>query len=270
VRLVERDALRHALDEQALGLSGVVDQATAARVRRLAGVQVLVTGRVLAVANRLIVTARLIATETGYVEAVAVEGRNDLPELARTLAERIGALLAQRGPALVAGARVTTDSGADLAQSVAGLALPRIQVHVRETVLDVEQQLSASASELSRLLLATNIDVRQAAATEAPLELDVYVSAPRAPVVDVDVIIFGTAVGRFGLRAGDLVSAKGIVKLTAVDAKSRRVLAVADAERKGIDVVPHEAAVQAITDATRASGGQLLSNLVRAWNRRDH
>ena len=272
IRLVERDALGRALDEQSLGLSGVVDQTTAARVRRLVGAHVVVTGRVSAVANRLLVTARLIAAETGYVDAVAVEARrgDDVHEIARMLAEQIGAVLVQRAP--VFGARPPSgdpDTGRDLARPATGVPLPRVRIHVRETVLDVEQDRPVSAIELSRLLLATNMELRQAPAERA-LDLDAYVGdASAAAVADVDVIIFGTAVGRFALRTGDLVSAKATVKLTAVDARSRRVLAVADAERKGIDVAPEEAAVQAVADATRASGTRLLAELLRAWNRRD-
>src|SRR5215470_11825921 len=95
VYLVERTALRRALEEQTLGLAGVVDPATAARVRRLVGAQVLVTGRVFSVGSRLVVSTRAVGTETGHVEAVVVEGRpgDDLRALSGGLAEKIARLL---------------------------------------------------------------------------------------------------------------------------------------------------------------------------------
>lgn len=275
VRLVEREALRQAIEEQVLGLSGAVDLATAARVRRLVGAQVLVTGRVFAASNRLVVTARAIGAETGHVEAVAAEGRGeaDLRTLAEGIAEKIGRLLAARSSAFVASRPDPQESSADLTKATAGRALPRVAIRMRETILNVDQQRSTAAHELASLLLASGVEVRHAAAEQLPVALDDYLEGPLPQgdaLASVDVIIFGEAVGRFGLRTGDLVSASARVTLTAVDAKRRRVLAAADAERKGIDVVPHEAAIQAITGATRDSAQALLPKLVGAWNRRAH
>jgi TolB-like protein len=271
VHLVERTSLRRALEEQTLGLAGVVDPATAARVRRLVGAQVLVTGRVFSVANRLDVSARAVDTETGHVEAVVAEGRpgDDLRALSGGVAEKIARLLSERGEALAPGrerARVA-DASSDLARELAGAALPRVSIRVRETVLHVEEPHSVAADELIAFLIAANIEVRRAGEQDLPVELDEYLAKPVAPA-GADVVILGKAAGRFGLRTGDLVSVKARVTLTAVDTATRRVLAVTETEAKEIDVAPREAAVQAIVSATREASRDFVLKLVRAWNRK--
>jgi len=269
IRLVERAALRRAMEEQALGLSGIVDSATAARVRRLVGGQVLVTGRVFAVSNRLVITARIIGTETGHLEAVVTDGRpgDHLPALAGEVADRIGRLLSGRAEAFMPRRQPAPDPTSELVRGMAGMALPRVAVRVRETVLDVEDRHSAAASELTSLLLAANFEVRQVGETVLPVELDEYLTKPRG-VPDVDVVVLGRAVGQFGLRTGDLVSAKARVKFTAVDTSTRRVLAVSELEANQIDLAPREAALQAITTATREVARDFLPKLVLAWNRK--
>jgi curli biogenesis system outer membrane secretion channel CsgG len=263
VHLVERTALRRALEEQTLGLAGVVDPATAARVRRLVGAQVLVTGRVFSVGNRLVVSARAVGTETGHVEAVVAEGRpgDDLRALSGGVAEKIARLLSERGEALVPGRERTrvAEASSDLARELAGAALPRVSIRMRETLLNVEEPHSVAADELTALLLAANIDVRAAGEPGLPVELDEYLSKPDSSA---------EAAGQFGLRTGDLVSAKARVKLTAVDTATRRVLAVTETEAKEIDVAPREAAVQAIASATREASRDFVLKLVRAWNRK--
>ena len=269
VRLVERTALKHAMEEQTLGLSGVVDAGTAARVRHLVGAQVLVTGRVFVVSNRLVVTVRAVGTETGHLEAVVVEGRagDDLRTLTGGVADRIARLLADRKSAFASGRPEAPDPGSALAKGLAGLTRPRVVVRVRETVLNIEEPHSAAAGELTSMLLSADIEVRQVGEAGMPADLDEYLTKSEAPA-GVDVVIFGKAVGRFGLRTGDLVSARARVKLTAIDASTRRVLAVSEMEAKEIDLVPREAAVQAITSAIRDGAQDFVLKAVLAWNRK--
>lgn len=273
VDLVERTTLTRAMEEQALGLSGMVDGHTAAHVGRLVGAQVLVTGRAFTISNTLMVTARLIGTETGHLHAVVEEGRagGEIMEVVGGLAEEIGRVLSERRQEFLADAQQAPDPVAELVRALSGMALPRVAVRVQETVLGVQARDSVAESELTSLLIAANLEVIQAADADLSGSLWEYLGNPRTAagaLGDVDVVIFGKAVGEFGLRTGDLISAKGQVKFTAVDANTKRVLAVSDTERKGIDMVPQGAAIQAITEATRESARDLVSTLVRAWNRK--
>src|SRR5579859_6056558 len=64
---VERTELAKALGEQELGLSGMVNPDTAAKVGNLTGAKVLVTGRVFEADNQLFIVAKIIGTETSRV-----------------------------------------------------------------------------------------------------------------------------------------------------------------------------------------------------------
>lgn len=274
IGLVDRAALDQTMEEQALSLAGMVDAQTATRVGRLVGAHVLVTGRAFTISSKLIVTARLTATETGNLYAVVEEGPAgaEIADLVSKLAQKINRLLTERRKEFIAVAplRKAPDLVVEVMQALSGMTLPRVVVQVEETLLGVEAQDSVAASELTSLLLALNLRVIQAADPRPPATLQEYLSdsSSSADSSGVDVIIFGKAAGEFGLRTGDLVSAKGEVKFTAVETATKRVLAVSEARQKGIDVVADGAATQAIAAATRESARDFVPKAVRAWNQK--
>jgi len=61
--MVQRAELDKVLAEKELGLSGTVSPETAARIGNLTGAKVLVTGRVFAVRNELVLVAQVIGTD---------------------------------------------------------------------------------------------------------------------------------------------------------------------------------------------------------------
>ncbi|MFC1481578.1 CsgG/HfaB family protein [Candidatus Neomarinimicrobiota bacterium] len=65
--ITERLDLQNILDEQDLGLLGVLDDATAAQIGRLHGVQGIVTGSVMQIGSTISVTGKIINAETGQV-----------------------------------------------------------------------------------------------------------------------------------------------------------------------------------------------------------
>ena len=69
-RMVERQDLQKILEELELGLSGLVDDAAAAKVGELAGAEMLITGRLFSSAERYDVFLKLLRVETGEVLSV--------------------------------------------------------------------------------------------------------------------------------------------------------------------------------------------------------
>jgi len=63
--------LNHLLAEQNLGLSGLVDPASAARIGKLLGVEAIVTGTITDLGSSVRINARMIAVETASVFAVS-------------------------------------------------------------------------------------------------------------------------------------------------------------------------------------------------------
>src|SRR5262245_40901789 len=69
MQLVERAKIDKAFDELALGKTGLVDDATAARVGHIVGAQVLVTGRAFPLDDELFIVGKVIGVETSRVFA---------------------------------------------------------------------------------------------------------------------------------------------------------------------------------------------------------
>lgn len=70
--LVERTDLRQVLHEQAIGLTGVVSEADAAKIGRLLGAKALVLSRLSTAGGRDEILLKLVRTETGEVLAVSL------------------------------------------------------------------------------------------------------------------------------------------------------------------------------------------------------
>lgn len=79
--VIERRQLEAILQEQTLGQTGLLDEQSAAQVGRVLGVDVLVTGTIMNVADTLEVTARLVGSETGTILGVANVVADDVEEL---------------------------------------------------------------------------------------------------------------------------------------------------------------------------------------------
>jgi len=69
--VLERQLLNKVLDEQNLGLTGLIDASSAAQIGKVLGVEAIVTGTITDIGNMIRINARLISTETAGVFAVA-------------------------------------------------------------------------------------------------------------------------------------------------------------------------------------------------------
>ena len=68
VRMVERDQIQHLLTEQKLGLSGMIDPATAIEVGKLLGARYMVFGSYTDVFSNLRIDLRVVEVETGKLQ----------------------------------------------------------------------------------------------------------------------------------------------------------------------------------------------------------
>ena len=78
LRLVERGQVEKALKEQALGLTGAVDEKTAPKTGQLLGAKYVVMGSYQVVGNQVKITARFVNVETGEIDpgkTVSVTGK---------------------------------------------------------------------------------------------------------------------------------------------------------------------------------------------------
>lgn len=93
--VVERDTLKRILDEQALAMSGIVDEQTATKAGKMLGVNVLITGSVVRLGERIEITARGIDIETAAVLAAESEKTENLNSLIDSVNELSARLVRQ-------------------------------------------------------------------------------------------------------------------------------------------------------------------------------
>jgi TolB-like protein len=80
--VLERQLLNKVLEEQNLGMTGLIDASSAARIGKVLGVDAIVTGTITDMGNMIRINARMIATETAGVFAVASVSIEKEPHIA--------------------------------------------------------------------------------------------------------------------------------------------------------------------------------------------
>jgi len=89
-QIVERQHLKRVLDEQRLGATGLIDEASASRLGRVLGADVLATGTIMDLDTHVKINARLVAAETGSLFSVANVRIPMNRELAKLLGRKPG------------------------------------------------------------------------------------------------------------------------------------------------------------------------------------
>lgn len=113
--VVERAQLQKILKEQQLGMTGMINQDTAAKVGELLGVKVIITGSVIQMGNTYDVNARLISVEDGSIlraERIRGMGLDSFERMMDTLADSLKKDFPVEGyVVMVSGKRAMIDLG---------------------------------------------------------------------------------------------------------------------------------------------------------------
>lgn len=176
VRVVERERMAEALQDLRMSSEGLIDQATALQLGKMTGARVIVTGNVLQLDDELVITARLINTETGELVATRAQGsRGHLLAVVDELAAGVAERLVQDDKGTLAraddrDAERTTAQRQALQDRLKGLARPRLLVLLPESHLNRIVPDPAGETELVEWLLACGFPVASAeyAGVEAP------------------------------------------------------------------------------------------------------
>ncbi len=130
LQLVERAQIKKILEEMALGQTGIVDEATKAKIGKMTGAKFLITGRAMIVGQQLFITAKIMSTETSQVGALIAKGPTDgkLDEIVQDLATKISAYMADKAAAMMPKVVTEKDMIAALQKRLEGKTLPKFAV----------------------------------------------------------------------------------------------------------------------------------------------
>jgi len=247
---VDRTDLKKILDEQELRLSGLTKPDEAVQIGRLTGAKILISGSVLELDKTLVLSAKIMGTETGRLVTASIKGKtsDDLADLAEQLAVAVEKTIAQRSGDLVAKPVPATDRILKLKKSLEGKRLPTVWIQVAE-----------------RHIGQATID------PAAETELALWCESVGFTVIDhkdgnrkhADVFLEGEAFSEFATRTGNLVSAKARVEVKAIDRKTGERLASDRQTEIAIDLAEQVAGKTALQNAAVEIAERLLPKIVK-------
>lgn len=245
---VERAELDKALGEQELGLSGTVSSETAAKVGKLTGAKVLVTGRVFKADKNLMVVAKVIGTETSRVYGEMVQGgpNASIADLATELAKKVGAIVGEKGATLVAKVETPEERLERIKKSLKGDKRPALSVKITERHFNGPTMDPAAETELGKIAGDCGFKL---ADDKSDLKADIEIS--------------GEALSEFGMRKGNLVSCKARVEIKVRERTSGNILFVDRQTSVAVDLTEQVAAKAALQKAAAELAERVLPKLAK-------
>ena len=247
--LVDREDLNKTLGEQELNLSGMVSQADAIAVGNLVGAKILVTGSVIETDRQLYLVARIIGTETSRVLGASVDGKSSDPlsALVEQLAQKVAAMITERGSELVAKRVETKDRIAALKSAMPKGDRPTLwisiqEAHVNQAVIDpaAETEITSYAREIGFPIIDSQKDNQSQA----------------------DILITGEGFSEFAMRRGNLVSVKARLEVKAINRRTDEVIAIDRQTAVVVDLTEQVAGKAALQEAAAQIAERMLPKLV--------
>lgn len=270
--LVERASIATMLREQELSLSGIVDTREAVRVGHLVGARIIVTGRVFPLGEKLLITAKLIGTETSLVDGVLVNGdlESDLSELILKFAGRAATRLRTRGRRLIA-----TDTPLDplpaLRKALSGHPLPTMAVILPEEQIGPARVAAADPAvetEVKRLLLASGVQLRDVRQNElvdwARRRADGASDPWPRSLIGVDLVLAGEAFSEVTGEMRGLVSSAARAEVNLIRRSDGRIVLADRTTTRAVDLAQNTSGRKALQKAGRVIAIKVLQYLAES------
>lgn len=245
--MLERADLRKVLGEQATGLSGLVNSDTAAKIGRLTGAKVLVSGQVIRLErDHLIIIANIIGTETGRLYAARVEGPvQNLLDLTSDLSRQIADKIHDHAADFMVEANSHEEYLEGIVRSITGTNRPSVSLGLHYP--RGPRFLSAPANtELGLILQKAGFTV-------------VDQNSDRKP----DLQITGVIKGGNGPRRGELFSSRAVLDARVQARETGKILAFDHQNSEAVDVSHDSANRSAEVRAVDAFAEKVLPRLAQ-------
>jgi hypothetical protein len=276
ITLVERQSLMQTLREHELSMSGLANEDQAIKVGKLVGAKIMLLGRAFRLGQQTMLTAKLVGTETGLVEAVMVKdsATADMGELTVKLSAEVADRIRKAGPKLVAGSAEELDPLPELKKKLAARQRPVVAIIVREqhhaapqpTVVVAGRVIDpAVETELKKVLADAGLTVQDVPQNELTSFAQSWTannvnSWPRG-LEKVDLLVAGEAFSEFAARIGNIVSCSARAEINVVSRKDGKVAISDRTTTRAADLSENIAGKKALQNAGRALGIRILQHL---------
>ena len=237
--LVERAEIKKITDELELGASGLASPDSAAKIGKIAGAKILITGNVFKVKDQIYIIAKIMSSETSRVIGKKVEG-SSVPLLAKELGTNISATIKTDAT------RIMPDNSeknilASLKKTVDGNKLP-VFVSISERHISAETVDPAAETEFMKLLKELNFEL--------------------VPQDQAKIVITGEAFSELASRRGNLVCVRSRIEVKAVSA-SGKIISVARENGVNVGMAEQIAGKAALQEAALKAAASIISDLVK-------
>jgi len=272
IQLVEREKLDEIFKELGLSLSGVISEDQVLKVGSLAGAKVLVLGHAFMADKELIITSKVVGTETSRVKSVMVKASlsDNLSEVISKLGKKIIDVLEKYGKELVAKPTKKEDLAKGIKNKIKGQSLPTIVVvideeHTRGRIID-----PAAKTETILIFKECGFEIQEEGSELISDWARDYLKGSGQAIptgYKADIIVIGEALSGFAGRRGDLVSCQGRVEMRGIDRRTKRVIAVGRVTQTAVGLSEEITAKTALQEATEKLLGDFIPKLVSNWSK---
>ena len=244
ILLVERAELDKLLGEQELGLSGAAAANQSVATGKLAGAQVIITGRAFEASTSRFLTAKVINAETSrvYSEMVKYSDPKEFDTAIESLAGKISARIAAKRAEYLPAPDAYTTTVAQLKELLKDRPdRPTVSLHIPEQHLATAVPDPAVETEFAKVLGVLGFTVVK----------------PGEPA---DLLVEGEAFSEFATRRGSFVACRARIEIKVTDTDGKLLLA--DRTSRGaVDLSEATAGKSAL----QAGGLELVDRMLRTW-----
>lgn len=273
LKLVERADLDKVISEHQLALTGLVDEADSAKVGRLVGARILLTGKAFVLDKDLLVVTKIIGVETGRVVGTIrkVDLSKSVSEVVMLVAEDVAELIRDKGSELLAKDSKMPDPLADIRKRLGEMERPTVAVIVvedhhrrpdqpRVVVID-----PAAETEIKRSLLACGFKVVDTGENDLADWARSYAREQDRPwpaaIAEADFVVVGEAFSEFAMRTGDLVTCTARAEVNLIERGTGRILLAERHTTRAVDLAENTAGKTALQQAGSRLGVQIARAL---------